>query len=119
MKRKKNTCYVPKVGDVVRVNYSGGCYTSYSDAIEYFELYNLKNVSHFNVSVPTDYDSINWIVSDVALHRDGNTFIYKLINNKCEGLIVDKTYLEHRKHITTPLLEKIKNQYLDKIPHRL
>ena len=119
MEKKLNPNYNPKVGDVVRVHRAGGCYTSYADAIKYFKLYELKNSSYFNVDVPTDFDSINWAISDVALHSDGRTLIYKLINNRNEGIITNKKYLEHRKHITTPLLEKIKSNFLDKTPYRL
>ena len=89
------------LGDVVRVEDVGCCYSTYGSAFEHFYIpqYNPKNyyIPHGILSTTNVHENTNWVVCGIALHSSCDTIIYYIRNKYNEHLLIDKWGLSLRK----------------------
>lgn len=89
------------LGDVVRIEDVGCCYTFYESAFEHFYITQSepKNYHKLNRTLSTSnvHTNTNWIVCGMALHGMFDSIIYYIRNKHNEHLLIDKYGLSLRK----------------------
>ena len=64
--KRTNKKQVYKLGDVIRLKYTGGCYTTYKQAFTHFNIRskNIINKGHdIQTIIPKDYDK--WLIRQI------------------------------------------------------
>ena len=86
-----------KLGDVVRVDNLGRRYDYYEDAFRFFNILNkTKEIGGYCcLSYPYDLRN-NWIVNNIAIHRNGYDILYHLINRKKQHIIINEDGISQR-----------------------
>lgn len=107
MNKKK----VYKLGDVIRLKYSGGCYTTYKEAFKHFNIRS-KNIINkgyaIETIIPKDYDKSNWVIVGIAFHGHfDKILIYCIENHRGERLVSGSDYFELRPNVKTKFTEHL------------
>lgn len=103
-----------KLGDVIRISSDGGCYTTYNDAILFFNItrnvtYNVEH-SFRKINIPKDYKDTNWVIVGIALHGNFDSYVYCLENMRGERILSDDNYFILRPNVITNYTKKLKDK---------
>lgn len=90
------------LGDVVRIEDDGFCYTTYDSAFKHFSIKQYEPNNYYiqnGISTTTTnvHKNTNWVVCGMALHGSCDTIIYYIRNKYNEHLLIDKWGLSLRK----------------------
>lgn len=86
-----------KLGDVVRVDNLGRRYDYYEDAFRFFNILDKTKEIGGYCCLSYHYDlRNNWIVNNIAIHRNGYDILYHLINRKKQHIIINEDGISQR-----------------------
>lgn len=91
------------LGDIVRIEDIGCCYTIYCSAFEHFSITQSKPKNYHTpngtevLSVSNVHKNTNWVVCGIALHSHYDSIIYYIRNKYNEHLLINKYGLILRK----------------------